>query len=383
MPHHHYLSTEGVKNLLNYKGGVTVDKGITYVHFISPLCNVLVEYLPRNLAPNLMTFSGFIFNALAYWICFTYLSDGKPEPWNWVPLAAAALTAAYMLADAMDGKQARRTGNSSVLGELMDHTVDALFIQFGTCSIAHCIGLSTEQVFWAVVVGIGAFYLAHWEELYAEHLVLGPLTGPTELLLATIIVYLATYVFGHSLWDTHAFSVDAGPALLQGDYNFRTLVFHVIVGGAAVAGLSSFWNGMKLAGARGLSPLSALRPMVPFLIYAAAAAVWMRASWEHYLSSQLAAHMYIHCLGTLFTYICGRVILGRIGQSQAPWFHLVQLPLIAVAVDAAFFHRLSQDNATFIVGFFAVLQFLHFAVNVSLQIVDIQNTYVFRVGKAT
>jgi phosphatidylglycerophosphate synthase len=80
-----------------------------------------------------MTFSGFVFNCLAYLLCWQLLrnlsltpANRNPEAGNWVPLAAGGLTCAYMLADAMDGKQARRTKTSSCLGEIMDHSTPCL-----------------------------------------------------------------------------------------------------------------------------------------------------------------------------------------------------------------------------------------------------------------
>lgn len=45
-----YITETGAKNLLQYKGGVTQDKGISYVYFISPLCDQLVKLLPTQLA---------------------------------------------------------------------------------------------------------------------------------------------------------------------------------------------------------------------------------------------------------------------------------------------------------------------------------------------
>jgi ethanolaminephosphotransferase len=41
--------------------------------------------------------------------------------------------------DEMDGKQARRTGNSSPLGMLFDHGVDAFTVGFETIMIAKLI----------------------------------------------------------------------------------------------------------------------------------------------------------------------------------------------------------------------------------------------------
>ena len=45
---------------------------------------------------------------------------------GWIPLALAITMFMYQTLDAIDGKQARRTGSSNALGELFDHGCDSL-----------------------------------------------------------------------------------------------------------------------------------------------------------------------------------------------------------------------------------------------------------------
>ena len=70
----------------------------------------------------------------------------------------------YQTLDAVDGKQARRTGSSSPLGELFDHGCDALSMVIVTigCAIAMKLGQLPD---WMVILSLGTaflFYLAHW-----------------------------------------------------------------------------------------------------------------------------------------------------------------------------------------------------------------------------
>jgi len=67
--------------------------------------------------------------------------------------------------DAVDGKQARRTGTSSPLGQLFDHGCDALgttYIVIGLCSIMG-FGATYGSLACMYTVQI-PFYLAQWEE---------------------------------------------------------------------------------------------------------------------------------------------------------------------------------------------------------------------------
>ena len=74
----------------------------------------------------------------------------------------------YQTLDAIDGKQARRTGNSSPLGQLFDHGCDSL-----QATISLVISLytwkcpPTEPTFFLAIVAIHVvFYCANWEEYH-------------------------------------------------------------------------------------------------------------------------------------------------------------------------------------------------------------------------
>ena len=70
----------------------------------------------------------------------------------------------YQTLDAVDGKQARRTGSSSPLGELFDHGCDALsmcIVMIGA-AVALKLGQLPEWMMAAGVSSAGIFYLTHW-----------------------------------------------------------------------------------------------------------------------------------------------------------------------------------------------------------------------------
>lgn len=80
----------------------------------------------------------------------------------------------------MDGKQSVRTGSSSPLGELLDHGItfwkfednisgcDSLCVSLLNIVIASAMRIGPNYSLFAVVVGIIAFYLPHWQELHAN-----------------------------------------------------------------------------------------------------------------------------------------------------------------------------------------------------------------------
>lgn len=98
-------------------------------------------------APNLLTFSGFMLTVINFLLMayfdydFTAANNDTNPISRWVFLVVSInVMVAYTL-DGIDGKQARRTGTSTPLGELFDHGLDSysslfimiyLFSLFGT-----------------------------------------------------------------------------------------------------------------------------------------------------------------------------------------------------------------------------------------------------------
>lgn len=85
------------------------------------------QFFPTWLAPNLITFVAFILSVLNY-ILFAYYDYGfnsSTEIPRWVFLFSGLNVFIYYTLDGIDGKQARRTGTSTPLGELFDHGLDS------------------------------------------------------------------------------------------------------------------------------------------------------------------------------------------------------------------------------------------------------------------
>lgn len=125
-----------IKNF-KYKGG-----SISYSYNLlwSPLAEYFLKYVPHWWAPNAITLAGFLINVMG---CLSLICQnqigGKLEPWTFWFFSICVFT--YQTLDNIDGKQARKTGNSSPLGMLFDHGCDALGLLFLALSVARIIRL--------------------------------------------------------------------------------------------------------------------------------------------------------------------------------------------------------------------------------------------------
>ncbi|KAJ3266319.1 hypothetical protein HK104_006133 [Borealophlyctis nickersoniae] len=114
-----YVTDEQLQGLKFYKYS-SIDK--------SPLSNYILRHywefattlFPRWMAPNLITLTGFMFVLLNVGFILIYTPDLETQGPGWVYFSFAAGIWLYSTFDNVDGKQARRTGTSSPLGELFD-----------------------------------------------------------------------------------------------------------------------------------------------------------------------------------------------------------------------------------------------------------------------
>lgn len=149
------------------------------------------------MAPNAITLTGFGFvvvNILTM-LYYTPNLDQDCPPWVYASWAIGLFL--YQTFDAVDGSQARRTGQSGPLGELFDHGVDALNTSLEVLLFAATMkfgqGWRTVLVLFASLL---TFYVQTWDEYHTKTLTLGFVSGPVEGILTLAIVYGITAVKG-------------------------------------------------------------------------------------------------------------------------------------------------------------------------------------------
>ncbi|PIO72425.1 peptidyl-prolyl cis-trans isomerase, cyclophilin-type [Teladorsagia circumcincta] len=83
--------------------------------------------------------------------------------WEWV-VNFYPLWLAPNLITLIDGKQARRTGAASPLGELFDHGCDSISQVFVTLNAAYAMRLGEIRcaTFFIIIISVSLFYCAHW-----------------------------------------------------------------------------------------------------------------------------------------------------------------------------------------------------------------------------
>ena len=153
-------------NMSNFKYKST-DDSLMYNKCISPCLNFFVKFLPNWIAPNLITFISLCLVLIAS--IFSFNDGGFDFSLELKPstcIIIGLFQFIYLLLDNIDGKQARRTGNSTPFGMLMDHGCD-IFINIFTAYNLSKLSISGNDDFFSFSIFFGlilGFYMMNYEE---------------------------------------------------------------------------------------------------------------------------------------------------------------------------------------------------------------------------
>ena len=157
--------------------------------------NRLVPRIPARITPNSLTLTGLVCSLSAAAATFAAWKFAIP----WLYFVSAVLLFTYLTLDNVDGAHARRTGQTSHLGEFLDHGLDGIA---STCVlIIACIVLQMEGVLFAslcALAGIG-FALIFWEQFRTGLLVI-PRVSSTEGVTLLMVVQTIIAIAGEPVW---------------------------------------------------------------------------------------------------------------------------------------------------------------------------------------
>jgi len=212
---HFFLTPEAAHNLrqFRYQGE---DCSLLYKYVLSPLAEFVVQnWIPRTMAPNTITLSGLVIMLASYLITYAYtptleppLAEEAPLP-RWIFLYNGIAMLLYQTLDNMDGKQARRTGSSSPLGQLFDHGCDAINSLFGSAGWIIAMAVTPADdlflVYFTLFTPYIIFYCTTLEEYFTGRMHLPIFNGPNEGVFGGAMLSISSWYFGPDLWQTPLF----------------------------------------------------------------------------------------------------------------------------------------------------------------------------------
>jgi len=328
-----YLSQTARKNLRKY-AYKAVDESFVSRYVLAHYWNWFITLWPRTVAPNTITLLGLatvvlnVLSLLIYDPLYYTDKDGSNGPPQWIYFTWALGLFMYQSFDAVDGKQARRTGMAGPLGELFDHGCDALNTTLGAILAGRALNLGRSWLTVASQIAtLANFYLTTWEEHHTGILYLGPFSGPVEGILMIILVFIISGIFGPTFWDQRFLTftrLDHIPQVVESvpdiGLNEAFMVFSAF--GLAFNIVSSYRNVHKAMRTAGRSTLKPLVFLLPFVVSAVLQVLWLfHPSFYHSNIIHSPLFLPVMCAwGLQFAHHVGHMILSHITNTPFPWW---------------------------------------------------------------
>ncbi|KAE9023246.1 hypothetical protein PR002_g11758 [Phytophthora rubi] len=352
-----------------------------------------VQLLPIWMAPNLVTMIGTVvmmFTTVVQLYFAPHFSEICP---TWVYILSALGLFFYQTMDALDGKQARRTGASSPLGQLFDHGCDAVCTVFNVLSAAATcqVGVGLRPYVALSSVSI-SFYLAQWEEYHTGVMSCGNgFFGVTEGQLTLVAVHLLAAVFGAGFWTAEL------PFATPFPVTMTDVLIGALVASNVLLAYGNISNVLRAApdaiprdelGNKHISKPLALFQLIPIGILLVLGSLWIcgpdAVNYENY------PVLFLFPIGIGYVFFSTRMIVSHmckipftpqlrviipfgfvIFNAYGPSVGILSKPLIPTILASSLY------------VVFIVLVYLHFVSGVVKDICDFLNIFLFKIKPVT
>lgn len=256
----------------------------------------------------------------------------------------------YSTMDNIDGKQARRTGTSSGLGELFEyvfpfqklsqlhqltslsHGIDSLNCTLGSLLETSAMGLGPTKIgAVAALIPTLPMFFSTWETYHSHTLFLGWFNGPTEGLIIACCLMLASGYFGAAIYHTPLRDL-FGLTYFLGSYTIADLLPWILLGSFAAAHLPSCVQNVVEARRKNNLPISSVfLEWTPMLIYSVSTCIWLGSPSSVVLKDN---HLLLWCLTQSFVFgrMTTKIILAHLTRRPFPMWTVLIAPLVGGAV---------------------------------------------------
>ena len=292
----------------------------------------------------------------------------------WAELLAVGLVLLYQTCDALDGLQARRTGTSSALGELLDHSLDCVCLTaftFGYCC-SQRLGFGATTVV-SLVVSWVPWWLAQWEAYHTGVVRTGgALFGITEIELVVASIHVISAVAGPEVWRLRL------PSLSRDGWGVELRYVCMGIQLSVAAALSALSARSCLAALEGRAQVAAaLRRALPLATLAGFAVLWPL--------TLPALHPGLLCLAVsgLYTRQATELVLCHMTREEYPSrnYALVMLPVVYSLGLAGLLDGPAGLALFGLYALFCVWDALLYAADAAEEVADHLGACLLRVGK--
>ncbi|CAH0403053.1 unnamed protein product [Chilo suppressalis] len=362
-----YLSKKHLKGFDTYKYSA-IDTSPLSNYVMHPLWNVSVKLLPKWIAPNLLTFAGFLLMVAAVVLlgiydygCYGPLRATVQVVPDWVFTACAVFIFVSYNLDGMDGKQARRIGLSGPLGEMFDHGLDSYVVFFIPYALVTVFGRDhgyTISVFrgFLLVMSVSLnFYVSHCEKYNTGTLYLP--WGYDISMWVSSLLFLMPGLYGPRVYHTYLFG-----------YKFVNLLEIVVHATGLFTTLPITIYNIYIAKRNrtilNKSVIGMVRPVWSMLLMNAAILVWVIKSPNNILEYDPKAFILVY--GTFFSNISCRLIVAEMSKQRCDVITWMCWPLLA-GVSVSLYLPHLEIAVLYIIFVLSLAAHIHYGVCVVRQ----------------
>ncbi|XP_002120852.2 choline/ethanolaminephosphotransferase 1 [Ciona intestinalis] len=330
----------------------------------------LIELFPMWIAPNMITIIGLIVNIVCSFLLMWYCPTATETAPSWVYFINCIGLFIYQALDAIDGKQARRTGSSTPLGELFDHgcdSVSCVFVALAS-SISMQLGDHTWVMFTMSVSSYFTFYFGHWCSYVTGVLQFG-LIDVTEIQLFTMLIFFISGSFGPAVWSSQI------PVL---GYPLHVVPFIFVVVGCLVTYVRFTRKIMNGGCGQNGSTIADTSVISPFFNIAVVVAFCMMIATQ---SKTMLFHnhpvLYLLFFGFVSAKVTNRLVVAHMTRSE---LHLLDTSLLgpaALFLNQYFGFYVNEYFLLWICFIHSTFDFMQYMVQTYNQIADHLNVYIF------
>ena len=334
--------------------------------------NYAVTLVPMWVAPNLITIIGLVLNLIATLILIYLCPSAKEDVSGLIPLMVAMTIFIYQTLDAIDGKQARRTGSSNALGELFDHGCDSLTNLVFSTALACALSMGYLNPFLMLgfcYLTLIYFYLAQWQTYVTGQMRFGYF-DVTELNVGLMVMMVFTSIMGSNYWGTRVL-------------NYLTLrdCFLIFTGLAATLSLPPIIHAILFEG-KGknrttVAETNPITPMIPLLLVLGPSAFLAFDSTDKILETYTLR--FIMVFGLVCSKITNKLIVAQMTKSDLPIFDRVFIFPILMYVNQSILPLISEQLFLSLMFLFVAIDYVSYCQRICQDICESTGWKVFRI----
>ncbi|CAH1390052.1 unnamed protein product [Nezara viridula] len=343
---------------------------------LQPWWNWLVGQVPIWVAPNLITMVGLFINIITTLILVWYSPDAQTEAPRWTYVLCALGLFAYQSLDAIDGKQARRTGSSSPLGELFDHgcdSVSTVFVAVSAC-ISVQLGAYPSWMFFQCFCALTLFYCAHWQAYVSGTVKFGRV-DVTEAQVTIVIIHLISAVFGPEIWSWKIPYI--GVPCSQGVATIFLIAFFQIF----LEFCHIFWTGGVGKNGSTVAGTSVLSPIIPLSLVVVPAFIICHKSTE--LVYENHPVLYIMAFGLVAAKVTNRLVVAHMTRNEMDYLDTSLFGPTMLFLNQYFNFFIREYVVLWICLVWVLLDLLRYSYQVCHEICDHMRIKLFSITPVT